>query len=340
MPEEVIAYQEIDLISGLQYLINYAARKNKPIVICLAIDTAFYAHDGRGSTNFWLSTQALQPGTAIVNGVGNEGNARRHFLGRIGENEKSELVELNVGPGEKGFSMEFWGSSPNSFTIDITSPYGEYIRRINIPFRETRKVTFVLETTVIYVDYQLVESQSGAELILMRFSDPIPGIWKINVYGNGIYPLRYHIWLPMNDFISKDTFFLRSSPTTTLLSVACSISLLTVTAYNTELGNLYLNSGRGYTSIQVVKPEIAAPGVNLVSPTPQDTFVEVTGTSAAAAHTAGIAAMLMEWGIIRKNLMMMNTVTIKTLLIKGAKRRTEIDYPNPDWGDCVKLVLG
>jgi hypothetical protein len=107
LPENAIAYQENDVIFGVQYLLNYAAQVNKPIVICIALDTSQYAHDGRGTTSNWLSIQASIPNIAILVSVGNEGNAKRHFLGTIEETPGYDTVELNVGPKDKGFSMGY-----------------------------------------------------------------------------------------------------------------------------------------------------------------------------------------------------------------------------------------
>jgi subtilisin family serine protease len=288
--------------------------------------------DGRGNISSYLSLQASMPGIATIISAGNEGNAKRHYLGLIKEETGFDTVELNVGPNENGFSMELWGTTPNLFSIDILSPSGEYISRTDIRFNETREITFIFEPTVIYIDYQLVESQSGEQLILFRFSQPTQGIWRFKVYSRGLFPINFHIWLPMNNYISSDTFFIRSDPYTTLLSIACSGSPITVTAYNTENDNLYIDAGRGYTRIGLIKPDIAAPGVNILSPSLDHSFVQVTGTSAAAAHTAGIAAMLFEWGIVNGNYPNMSTQDMKIFMIRGARRNAEISYPNRDWG--------
>lgn len=330
--EDKICYQENDIIFGYQYLLNVSTKLNRPIVLCNAIDTSQYAHDGRGTTSSWFSMQANYIGVAIITAVGNEGNARRHYSGSINSNTGFDTVELNVGSTESGFSMEIWGNTPNLFTVDITSPSGEYISRIEILVRRTRKITFIFEPTVIYLDYILVESQSGDQLILLRFLNPSPGIWKFKIYGRGISPMKYHIWLPMNNFISQDTYFIRSDPNITLLSVSCSPAPITVTAYNTIDDSLYQESGRGYTRIGNIKPELAAPGVKVLSPSLDHGFIEVTGTSAAAAHTAGIAAMLLEWGIINGKYPKMNTVDMKIFMIRGARRDTNMKYPNNDWG--------
>jgi hypothetical protein len=58
----------------------------------------------------------------------------------------------------------------------------------------------------------------------------------------------------------------------------------------------------------------------------------MSGTSAAAAHTTGAAAMLLEWGIVRGNYPGIDSVEVKKFLIRGAQRNTNLTYPNRDWG--------
>jgi hypothetical protein len=321
------------VIFGIEYLINYAIRLNQPIVLCIAIDTSQYARDGRGTTSSWLSIQASNAGIAALIAVGNEGNARRHYMGKIDDvSGYFNTVELNVGPNESGFSMELWGNTPNIFSIDILSPSGEYIPRMGIRLNETKQITFIFEPTIIYIDYQNIETQSGDQLILLRFTNPSKGIWKFKVYSRGIYPINFNIWLPMDNWISEDTYFIQSDPNITLLSLSCASIPISVTAYNTDDESLYIKAGRGYTRINLVKPDIAAPGVNIVAPTLEHGFAEVTGTSAAVSHTAGVAAMLLEWGIVKGNYPDMSTEDMKIFMIRGARRKKSLKYPNPEWG--------
>lgn len=332
VPEDVICYQENDILFALDYLLAAAARLNRPMVICLAIGTSQGAHDGRGTLSNYLSRIAATPGIAIVVAAGNEGNARRHYFGTVDRNIGYNTVELNVGENESGFSMELWGQSPSIFSIDILSPSGEYIPRLSTSLDENREVSFVFEETLIYVDFQMVESQSGDQLILMRFTNPSPGIWRFNVFERGDINTGFHIWLPMDGFISDNTYFIQSDPYITILSLGNSELPITVTAYNDLNDSLYLNSSRGFTRLGVVKPEVAAPGVNVTGPTLNHGFADFTGTSVSAAHMAGIAAMMLEWGNSRGNLIGMSTVELKKLVIRGANRNEELEYPNPDWG--------
>lgn len=332
VPENVVCYQENDAIFGVDYLIKIAAQLNRPIAICLALGTAQGAHDGRGSFSSLLSDYAANTGVGIVIAAGNEGNARRHYYGEIDKTLGYDTVELSVGENESGFSMELWGGAPTTLTIDVLTPSGEYVPRLNAVLDETFTLSFIFESTVIVVDYQIVESQSGDQLILLRFRNPAPGIWRFRVYGEGNLNISYHIWLPMEDFISENTFFVRSNIYTTILSLGNATVPITVTGYNVEDDSLYLNASRGYTRTNVIKPDIAAPGVNIVSPTLNHEFSLVTGTSASAAHTTGVAALLLEWGIVRGAYPNLNSLDMKIFMIRGARRDLEISYPNRDWG--------
>ena len=332
VPLEVPCYQENDILFAFEYMKNIAINLNKPMAMCIALGTSQGAHDGMGTLSNNISFQAQDAGFGIVIAAGNEGNARRHYFGRIDATTGIDTVELFVGDNEPGFSMELWGDSPGLFSIDIQTPTGEYVPRMVPRLDENRDISFIFEQTIIYVDYQIVESQSGDQLILVRFQNPSPGIWRFNVYGGGDLNVGFHIWLPMEGFISENTYFIRSDPNTTILSLGNAQVPITVTAYNIEDDSLYLNASRGYSRTGVIKPEIAAPGMNITSPTLDQGFMEVTGASASAAHITGIAAMLLEWAVVRGNQSTLNTLDMKMFMIRGARRDLDLDYPNRDWG--------
>ena len=58
----------------------------------------------------------------------------------------------------------------------------------------------------------------------------------------------------------------------------------------------------------------------------------MTGTSVAAAVTAGAAALMLEWGIVRERRLTIGTLEIKQLMIRGARRSSAQLYPNRTWG--------
>ena len=71
---------------------------------------------------------------------------------------------------------------------------------------------------------------------------------------------------------------------------------MTTAAYNAYDNSLFLNSSRGFTRTGQIKPDFAAPGVNVFGPNLRSGFTTATGTSVAAAITAGACAQMVEWG--------------------------------------------
>jgi subtilisin family serine protease len=312
---------------------------NRPLVICIGLGSSQGNHDGRGALASLLSVSGNFPGVCNVIAAGNEGNARRHNFSKIETETGAKTVELNIGESEKSFSMELWGSISGSFSVDILSPSGEYIPRIASGLVVSREITFLFDNTNLFIDYQIIESQIGEQLILFRFKNPAPGTWRFNIYGSGDLPQSFHIWLPSDDFISNGTYFVESNPYTTITSPGNAVIPITITAYNINNNAIYQNAGRGFSNANVVKPELAAPGVLILSPTTDHDFKNVTGTSAAAAHTAGVAALLLEWGIVKGNFPNINSVEVKKFFIRGADRSEYLNYPNRDWGYGTLNIL-
>lgn len=332
VPRDVPCYQENDILFAINYLSIVANRLNRPIAICVALGTSQGPHDGKGTLSSALSMKADNIGVGVVVAGGNEGSARRHYSGKVDPVVGYDLVELQVGANDPGFFLEFWGASPDIYSIDIQTPSGEYIPKMVPVLDEHRFLNFIFEPTTINIDFQISESQSGEQLILMRFRKPSQGVWRFKVYYNGDMEGAFNMWLPMEGFISNNTFFIRSDPYVTLLSLANARTPISVTAYNTRDESLYASASRGFTLAGMIKPEIAAPGVNVTAPGKNNTFIEVTATSAAAAHTTGVAAMMLEWGIVKGNQTYLSTTDMKVFMIRGARRSTNMRYPNRDWG--------
>ena len=142
----------------------------------------------------------------------------------------------------------------------------------------------------------------------------------------------FHMWLPITGLARPDITFIQPNPDTTLTAPSDSASVITTAAYNAYNNSLFLNSSRGYTRSGQIKPDLAAPGVNVFGPAPNNRFTTLSGTSVSAAITAGGCALLVEWGMRRTPARIFNNTELKTLLIRGAKRSPERLYPNREWG--------
>ena len=332
IPSKAICYQDTDILMGIRYLVTIATRLQKPLVICIGLGTNQGGHNGLGAVSTQLDTLAQIPKMCTVIAAGNEGISRRHYLGKIGKEEQTKEFELNVGIVDTLFSMEIWQQAPYRIALDITSPTGEYTPPIYPEITECHKLSYVFESSVLWVNNEISEGDTGDQLILVRFQAALAGIWKFRVYNMDNATTEFNVWLPSAQLISDETYFLQSSPDKTITSPGNAPKSITITSYNLQSGGIAINASRGYTRSNIIKPDLAAPGVDLTCPLIGNTYGTASGTGCATAHTAGIAAMLLEWGIVKGNYTSMNGQDIQKFLIRGAERSEDLEYPNNVWG--------
>jgi subtilisin family serine protease len=332
IPLDVPCYQENDILWALDFIQKEVWRLGRPISICIGLGTTQGPHDTTGPLPNTLSITSDFPGNAITIGVGNEGNQRGHSSDMIDPKIGSHPVELHIGSDNPGFSMELWGLQPNTYSVEVISPSGESSKQIESSMNIHREIKFVTANTTLQIDYSLIATHTGEQVILFRFETPVEGIWKLNIFTQGDLIGSYNMWLPIDTFLPKDTYFINANPYTTIISPSSSIPAIAVTSYNPDTENISFQASRGYSRMGDVKPELAAPGENIVVPTLDHGFTTASGSSIAAAHTTGINALLLEWGIVRGFYPNMDSNEIKKFLIRGASRKKNIDYPNRDWG--------
>lgn len=327
------AYQENDIMMGVTYLFALAKQYNTPLVVCLGVGTNMGSHVGRSNLGIFLDEISSYNGTAFAVAAGNETGFSHHYRGMTTPGNNVHHVELKVGEADRGFSMELWAQDVGVYTVGFISPSGQVVQGLPARTEQAQTLNFLLEGTEITVYSRVVSNVSGSQMIFLRFKDPLPGIWTIVVSNIIDISGTFHIWLPSRGFISDDTGFLRPDPDTLITSPGNAQYPITVAAYNHTTGGIYIHSSRGYSRSGQIKPEIAAPGVDILgaSLTP-GSYVRKTGTSAAAAHVAGAAAILLHWGVLEGNDFYMNSSTIKTYLIRGAKRNPALTYPNREFG--------
>ncbi|TCT16299.1 subtilase family protein [Natranaerovirga pectinivora] len=330
--EDAVVYQDNDIMMGVKYLMQQAEALDRPLVICLGVGTNQGAHDGTSILEEYVNEIANNFGYVVVVPSGNEANLRHHALGEYPVGVPYEDIEITVAPGERGFSIQVWAYTPDIYSIAILSPTGEFVSRLPPRLGRRDEIQLVLERTVINVENILVEPRTGDQLILVRFLEPTEGMWTIRLFGDVVVVGRYNIWLEREGWINPATQFLRSNPSITVTTLGTAENPITVGAYNHFDNSLFIGSGRGPTRDGRLKPDIVAPGVNVLGPMPNNQIGIMTGTSVAAAHVAGGAALLLEWGILLGNNPMLNTTTVKKMLVRGAIRRPQFDYPNNQWG--------
>lgn len=341
IPESAVAYQENDIMLGISYIEKYARRVGRPVVICIGVGTNQGNHNGSAPLPRYLGQIAEKRGVAVVIGGGNEGNKEHHYRGELGDflqgrGELYDNVEIQVAEDCTGFALELWGNVPDVFSVSVRTPGGEQTPDIRYSLGNRYEHTFVYEKSRVSIESQLSESFSGEELILLRFFNPTPGIWTVNVLreengGNGIF----HMWLPMDGFLDVPVRFLMPDPYTTITEPGMAAVPLVVSSYDSSNDSFYLASGRGYTRDGNINPQLASPGVG----------IEVgreawTGGGMAAAITAGAVAQFIQWAIVEGNFPLVESRELKSLFIRGAVREDELRYPNREWGYGTMNIAG
>ena len=111
--------------------------------------------------------------------------------------------------------------------------------------------------------------------------------------------------------------------------------IIAVGAYDSLVDSYADFSGRGSRMLPYLKPDLVAPGVNIVAPVPGGSYRIVTGTSFAAPFVSGAAALLMQWGIVNGNDPYLYGEKVKAYFRRGARPLSGYEmYPNEEvgWG--------
>ena len=259
--EDAVCYQENDIMAGLKYLNDLAENEGLPLVLCIALGTNFGGHNGTTLLSRILDQYALQLNRSVVIGGGNEAAMRHHFSYTISEKMSQPVTaEIRVGSGINGFVAELWTKLPMVVTIVLISPSGERTRQV--AFRQGYRYNFVFtfERTEVMVEYRLLLENNDSQLLFMQFKNPVAGIWKIEIESATDAGGEVHLWLPVQEFLEGEVYFLEANPDVTLTEPGSTENAMTVAYYNSVDNAVDINSGRGYTRSNLIKPDFTAPG--------------------------------------------------------------------------------
>ena len=327
------AYQENDIMMGVSYLYFLARKYSMPLVVCIPLGTNIGSHMGMSRLGQYLNQVSLSNGSAVITAAGNETGARHHFRAVMDASTDEVTAELRVGEREAGFSMELWAENMGVYTVGFISPTGEVAREISVPLRGENTVSFLLEQTQITVYTQIADVSAGSQFIFMRFENPMSGIWRILIRNSLDIRETFHLWLPVRGFITDETYFLRPDPDTIITDPGNARYPITVTAYDHTKNSIYIHASRGYSLSGRIKPDLAAPGVNILGASVSGRrLTRMSGTSVSAAHLAGAAAILLNWGVLNANYPYLNTPVLKSIFVRGAQRNPALTYPNREFG--------
>lgn len=333
------------LMEALDYVVRKAIDYGKPLAVNISFGNNYGDHTGSSLLENFINDIADSWKCSICIGSGNEGLGAVHTGGTLTE-DMEETVELAVSSYETGLSIQIWKDYWDDIAVEIIAPSGRNLGRIQENSRVSR---------IRYKDMELLTYFGEPSPFRIRqeiYIDMIPqtvyiqsGLWKLRLLPRSIRNGRYDMWLPAQGALNFGTGFTSPDSASTFTIPSAAAKAVTVGAYDAGTGSAAPFSGRGYIveigGSLMVKPELAAPGVNVLVPSVSG-MARVSGTSYATPFVTGSAALLMEWGIVRGNDAFLYGEKLKAYLIKGAEPLAGAAVPDTQtgWGRlCLKNSL-
>ena len=322
-----------ELMRGVDYIVRKAVELRRPVAINISFGNTYGSHDGTSLVERFLNDIADMWKNVICIGSGNEGAAAGHVSGKV-RRQISETVELAVQQREPALSIQIWKSYVDEMGVSVISPSGRQAG----PFYEflgaQRYILGDTELLIYYGEPKPYSVKQEIYLSLLPGKQYIEsGVWKIVLTPGRIVDGEYQMWLPTQTSLNMGTAFLQPNSMSTLTIPSTASLAVTVAAYDARTFSYADFSGRGpagmYEGENVLRPDIAAPGVRVTAPVPGGGYQSFSGTSFAAPFVTGSAALLMEWGIVRGNDPYLYGEKVKAYLRKGAKQLAGYErWPN------------
>jgi subtilisin family serine protease len=316
----------LDIALGAMFVFKRAAELNaKAAVLNLSLGSFTGPHDG---TNPWEQTfdQLLNVrDRAIVISAGNGFEANCHAMGTIVGNGERTLG-WNVwteDPSPK--RMDIWYSGQARLALTLVAPDGTTHGPFEAPGRQPVPgpagqppmgvVMYALDDAVNGDNSMLIGLAPTAASAQTAHTSAAPaGTWKVRLANGGETPADFHAWIQRDDLgkspLRRQSSFVDADahPAFTFGDLAGGKLTIAVGGYNIATSEVCAYSACGPTrasmndAAQRTKPEVLAPAEELAlgggvssSGSRQSQPGRIAGTSAAAPHVAGIAALAFEY---------------------------------------------
>jgi subtilisin family serine protease len=328
-------YDSTRIADAVDYLIDLAQQLKLRLSINVSLGTNGHAHDGSSPLSRWIDAAMSAPGRCISVATGNAGQevaafegdsgfvmGRIHTSGRIPARGLTKDIEwLVVGNGLLDLSeneFEIWYGAQDRFAVSIRPPGSEaWIGPIEP--REFIENQQLKDGSFLSVYNELYHPANGANYISIYLSPlfsaqgvvGVPaGRWTVRLHGQEIRDGGYHGWIERDDprrlgrvgereAWRFPSFFSEASnvDNSSVSSLACGHHVLSVANLDDAAEMINITSSQGPTRDNRFKPDIAAPGTNIVAAKgfagPDDLWISMTGTSMASPFVAGVAGLML-----------------------------------------------
>ncbi|MFR3404618.1 MAG: S8 family peptidase [Blautia faecis] len=311
-----------ELMQGVDYLVRQAIRLGRPIALNLSFGNNYGSHRGDSLLETYLDNVSGMGKNVICVGMGNNGNDALHTGGKLSPGEIQE-IELGVGAFEPTLNVQLWKNYEDEMEIYLENPAGE---RVGPIFETLGAQRWQAGNTELLIYYGKPAPYHVTQEIYVDFlaqDEKRPyvdsGVWKIILAARNIKNGEYFLWLPGGKTLNPGTAFYLPRPQGTLTIPATARRVISVGAYDARQNTYADFSGRGCRALPYPKPDLAAPGVDIYAPRSGGGYASFTGTSFSTPFVTGAAALLMEWGITRRNDPYLYGEKLKAYLRRGAK---------------------
>ncbi len=326
--ENKISYTTTDFLAAITYVTSIAEKEGKPMIINLTIG----ARSAADLDATILDTYPIfnRPGMIVVNGAGDQGNTDIHYSGNFNNIEETQDVIVQNG-NNKNLDIVLSGTGPDKISVQVISPSGDLSQLVEYsPSYNIYTGKFNLENTTYRIRYRYPWIATGEEQVDISLKNIKPGIWTIRLIPDFILRGEYNVYLPNKNLISIDTRFLDPNSTNTITMYGISDGVITIGTYNDKLNSIWIGSSKGSTTGYRIKPDIVAPGVDIISTYINSGYNTVTGTGVSGSIVSGVLALVIEYLQNQSDipsLSLFNEV-LKTYLMLGTTRKEIYVYPN------------
>lgn len=328
-----INYINTDFLAGIKYILDIAKKEDKYLIINLTL--------GQRPRSLILTTllntfsEIRSNGVFVVSGAGNEGNTDVHYEGSLQGVDTFQDVILEVGE-QKSLDITIALNDPGRVGVEVISPSGEISYKVEYaPDNEQYEGEYNLEDSPYEIRLIYPWLLSGNEELLIRIIDIKPGIWTIRLYPDIVITGEVDIYLPNKNLIAEETRFLDPNSYSTITFYGGTESVITIGAYNDKTNSMWIGSSRGpLKGRELIKPDIVAPGVDIIGPYINKNYAKATGTGVSSSLACGVMALIIEYinnqGTYASRALY--TRVLKTYLMLGATKNTIYSYPNDTQG--------
>ncbi|MCC0628560.1 MULTISPECIES: bifunctional germination protease/germinant receptor pseudoprotease CspBA [unclassified Clostridioides] len=320
-----------EFMRAIKFILDRALELRMPVTLNISYGSNEGSHRGTSLFEQYIDDMCLFWKNNIVIAAGNNADKGGHKRIRL-QNNTTEEVEFVVGEGERILNVNIWPDFVDDFSVHLVNPSNNQTQSISLTSGEIRNT--LGETRITGYFYPIAPYSLTRRVTLQLSSNTqiTPGLWRIVFEPIDIVTGNVNIYLPTSEGLNRNTRFLIPTQELTVTVPGTASRVITVGSFNSRTDIVSIFSGEGDTQLGVFKPDLLAPGENIISFLPGGTSGALTGTSMATPHVTGVCSLFMEWGIVNGNDLFLYSQKLRALLLRGARRLSNQSYPNNSSG--------